>query len=108
MRVIFYERDSIRGHSRDVNESFHCLVSLSDVIRLRMLAEDQRAFRRMLTSVDRIQVAVSPESAGNLSAVGRREEIGHFNPSDQEGVMNLGLGTKEVTDDRLTRALRPS
>ena len=26
----------------------------------------------------------------------------------QEGVMNLGLGTKEVTDDRLTRALRPS
>ena len=27
---------------------------------------------------------------------------------EQEGVMNLGLGTKEVTDDRLTRALRPS
>ena len=26
----------------------------------------------------------------------------------QEGVMNLGLGTKEMTDDRLTRALRPS
>ena len=26
----------------------------------------------------------------------------------QEGVMNLGLGTKEVIDVRLTRALRPS
>ena len=31
MRVIFYERDSIRGHSRDVNESFQCLVSFNNI-----------------------------------------------------------------------------
>ena len=42
-------------------------------------------------------IQVIPESAGNLSAVGRREEeIGHF----QEGVMNSSA--------RPTRGLRPS
>ena len=30
-------------------------------------------------------VKVSPESAGNLSAVGRREEIGHFNYGSHSG-----------------------